>query len=232
MGKFLLVLIASLNLTTAAAAGEAPASVDVGGKNIAVPAPAGLVDAAAAGPKAVAFAESVTPKSNRALLLFIPQDQLASLASDEKPVLMKYAMLQSNRQFNDRDVSPDMFSFVSRFVKSQILGKEAVLNQAIKEGAKEGAAEAKNISVGETKPLAMIRDDKRAMSSLLLLKVAYAKDGTNLEIPLLSTMSLVHLQSRLLYVYVYTVYLDETDLNWIRTTTEQWLKDMLDANPV
>ncbi len=231
MHKLLLVLIASLSLCAAAQAAEAPASVDVGGKHIAVPAPAGLVDAAAAGPKAIAFADSVTPKTNRALLLYIPQDQLASLAGDDKPVLMKYAMLQSNRQFNERDVSPDMFGFVSRFVKTQILGKEAVLNQAIQEGAKEGAAEAKNISVGETRPLMMIRDDKRAMSSLLLMKVAYAKDGTNLEIPLLSTMSLIHLHSRLLYVYVYTLYLDETDLNWIKTTTEQWLSDMLAANP-
>jgi len=231
MRNFLIILAAVLGFASAGHAADNQTTVEVGGKNITVPLPAGMADSAAAGEKAIAFAQSVTPKGNRALLLLVPQDQVAALATEAKPALLKYAMLQSNREFNDRNVSPEMFSFVSRFVKSQILGKEAVLNKAVQQGAKEAATEAKNISLGETKPLMMIRDDKRAMSSLLLMKIAYNKDGTSFDIPLLSSMSLVHLQSRVLYAYVYTIYLDESDLNWIKTTTEQWLKDMIAANP-
>ena len=48
MRTLLLALIASLCLMPAARAADGQSSVDVGGKNIAVPLPPGLVDAAAA----------------------------------------------------------------------------------------------------------------------------------------------------------------------------------------
>ena len=43
-------------------------------------------------------------------------------------------------------------------------------------------------------------------------------------------MIVLRLQSRVLFVYTYSAYKDETSIQWIRTTDERWADAILQAN--
>lgn len=214
-----------------------PATVEVGGANIRIAMPQGFVDGATAGPNAPSFSRTPPANGNRRLMFLMREGDAATLRDGGKPFMKRFGELQAPGSPQKGVVTGEMFRFVSSIVKKQIIGDQQTLDRLIKKGfeeakAKKGnAADTATVALGETKPLAVLRDDDQGFTVLLMTHVSMNQGDVPITVPVVTSMTLLRLQGKIIYAYLFSLYQDDSDTEWLKSNTQDWVGRLLAANP-
>ena len=63
-----------------------------------------------------------------------------------------------------------------------------------------------------------------------LTKYGFVIDGKNIEVPMAMAMTMLHVKGKLLFLYAYSIYRTEADLQWVRAASSAWAGALSMAN--
>ena len=220
-------MAAALFLPSSSLAQSTP-SYRAGLKNFAIPAPTS--DLVETGPDYRVFAESLVPTNNRLIAAFIAPADLDALLSKGEASLNRYALVEVPRRAEFTDVTPDQFKQIADSVATQF---GSTFNSSLKEQQDEinrrlKALNAKASDIALDKPveLGTLFNGPNAYAYGMIMPLT--SNGTTKKMAM--GMIVLRVQSRVLFIFTYTEYKDESSVEWIRTLDEEWANAILQAN--
>jgi hypothetical protein len=232
--------VAATFLLTAAAnsQGMAPAfgkaqgtqTFRVGLKSIAIPSPSS--DLSEIGSDYRVLLETLAPTTNRLIAAFNRPEDLHQILTGGDTPLMRYALVEVPRRAEFVDVDGATFKtladgFAQQFgttLEGAMKTSQDDINRKLKE-LNSGAA---SITIDKPLPLGAFFSKPDAAAFGMVTSVSMAAKGPTTK--MVAGIGLVRVQNRILFLYVYSVYKDDTSVQWVRETSEQWADAILKAN--
>lgn len=224
------VTLAALLFTAAASA----TAIKVGGQSLDVPLPAGFVDTATAAPQLKQLGEKqFTSETARLLLYGVEQAGLERMKKNQGEPIQRYLQVQVPKQLEGASATPADFAELKKLVLEQnsALNKADSRLSALPKG-KFGAyadEKAKQVQPGTPLTLGVLRDDERSLTTLTLSRFE-TKAGKKGTVYVLTATSYILVKDKLLHFYLYADYLKPADAEWLRETSDAWLKAVQQAN--
>jgi hypothetical protein len=173
--------------------------------------------------------EPLAANTNRLIAGFITSDELNALRSSAGTQLKRYALVEVPRRAEFTEVTPEIFKQVVESVGAQfgasidanLKDQEAEVNRRIKDlGASKTVTLEKPVQLGAffTKP------DAASYGMVMPITV----DGVAKKVAM--SMIVIRIQQRMLFLYVFDEYKDESSVQWVRATGEHWTDATLQAN--
>jgi hypothetical protein len=210
--------------------------VSVGGQVVQVPAPAGFVEASHLA-RVREMAEATTPQSNRLVAVFIGETDAELLRNGQGSSLGRYMFVQVARKSEMGTVSRAEFDEVKAVVKEQqadILQRaRSTMGDLVDQVAESVSKQAEgpvDIDIGEPVPLGVIAEGDRFIAMGTLAKYQLAAAGRTIEYAVATGHNIVSTADKLLFVYVFALYRDQGDIQWMRDTSLAWSEQILAAN--
>jgi hypothetical protein len=226
------ILLLGVSLATAQDVSQVPTSSPqsyrAGKKSLVIPPPA--TELYEIGSDYRVTLETIVPASNRLIAAFIRPDELNAVLAPGERLLSRYALVQVPRGAEFVDVNGDDFKKVAGSVAEQfganldtlLKDEEADLNRRLK-AVNSGAAA---INLDKPTPLGSLFSKPDASGFAMIVPVSTKGTTTRMVMGL----SVLRVQNRLLFAYLYSAYKDDESVQWVRRTSEQWADAILAAN--
>jgi hypothetical protein len=199
----------------------------VGLKSIALPAPS--TELVETGSDYRVILDTLTPTTNRLVAAFLLSEEFKAIQTGPTP-LSRYALVEVPRGAEFATISPELFRQIATSIGQEFGGS---LDATLKEQQDEinrrlNALGARSTTVTLDKPMMLgsffSKPDAVGFGGILPIDVSGKKDTKVMG------MSLVRTQERVLALYLYTSYIDNESVNWVRATSEKWADAILAAN--
>jgi hypothetical protein len=234
--SFCLALLALAALPAAHAQTPAPAppktadaqTYRVGLKSIAIPSPSS--DLSEIGPDYRVVLETLAPATNRLVAAFIrPEDLQQTLAGGNAP-LPRYALVEIPRRAEFLDVDSATFKTAADSVAKEFgANLDSDLKTAqddLNHNLKELNSNSASVTIGKPLPLGVLFSKPDAAAFAMVESVSAQGPETKVALGI----TVLRTQNRILFLYLYSTYKDESTVQWIRKTSEQWADAILKAN--
>ncbi|MGD9587809.1 MAG: hypothetical protein AB7Q37_08050 [Pyrinomonadaceae bacterium] len=207
-----------------------PPSHDLGGKRICIPAPEHFTDTIERFPLiAGRLLASETPL-NEVLAAHIDDSILPLLKDGGEPDIPFYTKASVPKHLKSTDISSDEFRALAAELKRQpplalqsaLKKQEADMDSRISEFWGVSA----NMKVGETRTIGHFNEQPNAISSLFVTH----SEAFGRRFLTIGSMSLVHVNDRLLFLYVFRTTADPQDQSAVIDITKGWIARTLQAN--
>ena len=231
----LLIFALSAALLTAASADpliDKSWPSNVGPTRLSLPIPDGYEEATQVAPALRQFGERLAPPVNRVLAYFVSTDDVRALrASASGAEFKRYFLVETLRQAEQSDISPAEFSQAQTIIRDQYKHMLPDAAKAMKpqidslanELRESSGGKISGLKVGELRGLDIFIDDPQAISLLAVTKVTVQTQDTSTEVPMALALNTVLVGGKLVYLYVYTRYAGDRDLDWARAQSKVWL---------
>ncbi|HEY2860603.1 MAG TPA: hypothetical protein VGJ21_19445 [Terracidiphilus sp.] len=182
------------------------------------------------GPDYRVLLEPLAPTSNRLVAAFVTPDDLKKLLTSASTNLTRYALVEVPRRAEFTDVTPELFKQVDESFGAQL---GAQTEATTKDSQDELNRRLKALGGGSTS----ITLDKPLMLGTLFAKpdaggygeiLPLAVNGATIKMA--AGVTILRVRQRILFIYLYAPYKDETSVDWIRATGEKWVDAILAAN--
>jgi hypothetical protein len=225
-----LVFFPNSNPNMARAQATAAPTYRTGLKSITIPPPTS--DLNEIGSDYRVLLETTVPDSNRLIAAYMLAEDAANLHAGIAKGASRYAYIETSRRAEFAELDAASFKQIAAAVAQQfgaitdgspmdIKAHEDELNHKLKAvGAKEVNFD-KPVQLGEL----FSKPDACAFGMIMSI----SSNGAA-SVKMIAGMTVLRVQNRLLYAYVYSAYKDEESLRWVRTTSEQWADAILKAN--
>jgi hypothetical protein len=203
-------------------------SYRAGKKSILIPSPSS--DLSEMGPDYRVVLETYAPATNRLIAAFTRPEDVQSILVGRDAPLPRYGMVEVLRRAEFSDI--DAATFKSAIVE---MGKQFGVNSDIdfKEQQDELNRNLKSLNSGATTisidkplPLGQFFCKTDACGFGLVMEVSAKGSSTKL----ISCVTILRVQNRFMYLFLYSVYKDESSAQWVRKTSEEWADAVLAAN--
>ncbi|HEY2466245.1 MAG TPA: hypothetical protein VGI45_00200 [Terracidiphilus sp.] len=196
-------------------------------KSFTIPLPSSeLVEA---GPDYRVLLEPLVPINNRLVAAFLQPADLDTLRSGPSAALGRYALVEIPRRVEFSEITPELFKQITDTIATQF---GAAVDASLKDQQDEANRRLK--ALGSS---ADITFDKPVQLGTLFSKPDASGYGMIMPVSvggktkkMIMGMIVVHVQARVLLIYLYGEYKDQSSLDWIRTTDEHWADAILQAN--
>jgi hypothetical protein len=197
-------------------------------KNFTIPAPTS--ELTEPGPDYRVLLEPLSPTQNRLIAAFLLPADLDTLRSGSTATLNRYALVEVLRQAEFADVTPEMFKQVSDAFGTQF---GAAVDANLKDNQDEINRRLKALHSAASE----VTLDKPVQLGALFTKpdacafgmVMSMTSGGKARKEVVGVIAM-RVRSRLVFLYTYTEFKDDSSVQWIRTTDEQWADAILQAN--
>ena len=197
-------------------------------KSIVIPPP--TADLSEMGSDYRVLAESFAPDTNRLLAAFLTADDSANLRSGVSKPFSRYALVETLRRAEFTDINADTYKQVADAVAQQFgaaldaptKDQQDVINRKLK--AMRGVDA--TLTVDKPMPLGALFAKPNARGFGMIEPIS----GGASSVRMVVGMTILRVQSRLIYAFVYSVYKDDESVQWVRTTSEKWADAILKAN--
>jgi hypothetical protein len=232
-------LFLPLLLAGTAAAAEDTYPAPIGRALLALPVPAGFVEPSRSVPPLRAMGERMTPPSNRLLALFIAEADERDAREGRNPGMARYYMAQTLRQTEEESLSSGDFGQVKTLLRQQyqqllssVAGAaQGHLDNALRDLGRDAGADVPSLKLGELRGLDVFDEREGSISLLAMTKLALQQAGGQVtELPVAMSITTARVKDKLVYFYAYSQYRDKADLDWLRSTTRDWLPRLAAAN--
>lgn len=220
-----------------ALAGTQSVTIDVGGTQIYVPAPNSFHEVSQLSPETRKLAETMTPPDNRLLAVFVSEADLGRIMKGESPQLYRYMYLQVFRELEKSGLTAAEFQQLGNQVKQQqetLLEKVRSRVGSLVDSASAKLSKERNIPLkiqfGEQAPLGVFLNNSDAIGFASLARVRVSANGKQVDDVIASGVSFIRVKGKLLFAYVYGKYDDQQDVEWVRTTSINWLAHLSSSN--
>jgi hypothetical protein len=198
-------------------------------KSIAIPAPTS--DLSEIGPDYRVLLEPLAADSNRLLAAFTSPDDAAAMRAGSSEGMKRYALVEVMRRAEFTAITPDIFKQVEDTLATQF---GTTFDKALKDGQDELNHKLKAMN-GDSS--AAVNFDKPVQLGLLFSKPDACGFGAimpasvkGVAVKLAVGMTVLRVQERLIYAYLYIQYKDEDSVQWVHKTAEAWADSILAAN--
>jgi hypothetical protein len=205
-----------------------PETYRVGLKSIAIPSPS--KDLSEIGPDYRVVLETLAPASNRLVAAFTrPEDLKRILAGGDAP-LPRYALVEILRPAEFVDVDSATFKTVADSLAKEFGANiEADMKLAqddLNRNLKELNSNSASVAIGKPLPLGALFSKPDAAAFAMVESVSAKGPETKVAMAVV----VLRAQNRVLFLYLYSIYKDESTVQWLRNTSEQWADAILKAN--
>lgn len=174
--------------------------------------------------------EPLSPIANRLVAAYLLPDEFEGLTKNGTQ-LTRYGLVEVPRRAEFADVNEDMFKQVAEMTAKQF---DVSLSGSLKEIQEETDLKVKNLgstggAITIDKPMALGAFFNKP--NAVGFGAAMVVNTAGKEQKVAACIALIRVRSRILDLYLYTPYVDETSVQWVRTTGEQWADAVLKANP-
>ena len=225
----LLCFVTSAPIIVQAQSPETP-TYRTGLKSIAIPPPTS--DLSEVGSDYRVLLENSVPDSNRLIAGYLLATDIANLHAGVVRGASRYALIETLRGAEFAELDAASFRQVSVAV-AQRFGAN-LDSQPIDLKAQEEELNHKLKAVGNTNALTL---DKPVLLGALFSRpdacgfgMVATVSGNGASVKMVTGMTVLRVQNRLLYAFVYSSYKDEDSVQWVRNTSEQWVDAILKAN--
>lgn len=225
------IIAIALGTVTAQAAKTIIVST-LGNATIRLPAPSGFADPSEDSPRLASLARTLTPPSNIAMALFISRADIGQIGKGQLK-MDRYMMVQGYGKTQYQNITAHDFKKFKHVLTTQqeSLSKKATegANKHFKnvQGNLEKITRSRvDIKIGEVVPLGIFHEDKYSIGMAMYTKIkSRGKEETKI---IIATTALI--KGKLVFLYVYSKYRSEKDLNWAKQKAKQWLYQVKRAN--
>ncbi len=205
-----------------------PQTYRVGLKSIAIPSPS--KDLSEIGSDYRVVIETMAPAANRLVAAFNrPEDLHQILAGGDTP-LARYALVEIPRQAEFAEVDSATFKTVADSMAKEFganLGADTKTAQDdLNHNLKELNSKAATIAIGKPFPLGALFSKPDAAAFGMIESVSTQGPETKMAVAIV----VLRAQNRVLFLYLFSMYKDESTVQWVRNTSEQWADAVLAAN--
>jgi hypothetical protein len=205
-----------------------PQSYRSGLKSIVLPPPS--ADLNEIGPDYRVLMDSTVPDTNRLLAAFLTAEDSANLRSGVSNGLSRYALVENLRRAEFMDVDADIFKQVSEGMAQQF---GVVLNASTKDEEEELNRKIKSmrgvdaaLTLDKPMQLGVLFSKPNACSFGIIQQIS----ASGSSVKMVAAITILKIQNRLIYAYLYSMFKDEDSIQWVRKTSEQWADAILKAN--
>lgn len=215
-----------------------PATIHIGGKAVYLPAPTEFYSIGELFPDIMrGIEETMVPPQNRLLEVFVSESDLGQLMIGQTPDLERYMLVQVYKPTESIDLSTSQFSQFAREFKHQqdsfLSGVRDqisdLLDQTSDKRSEDYGVESQ-ITMGEQVSLGVFTEADNSIGVANLTKYNVSTDNQQTDHVVAGSSVFVHVQNRLIYVYVYSIYQGSGDLDWVRSTSSDWIHKISAAN--
>jgi hypothetical protein len=211
--------------------------IEVGDTKINVHAPLDFYEISELSPETRKYFEIMTPPSNSLLAVFVSEDDLGRIMKGESPNLQRYMILQTPRNFANNNISEMQFNQLVTYLKEQhnmLLSDMKDKIGSYLDDAADQISKDKDISldmkIGQQVPLGILFEKLGILSFVNLIKFQVTVDGKSVDSVVVASTSLLKVKDRILYAYVYSIYDNQEDINWVRAKTKEWMDLILEKD--
>lgn len=239
MRRQLILISATIALINAAVAASNPAVLDIGGVEIRIPAPDGFFRIDGIDHEYDRLARSLVPPHNRSIAQFGTERELAELLAGRWPSAKRGFGVQVMRALESVRATRSQFDRIKDRLKTDLLEVETdpefqrlirEMELGISKGFFDLDGTAHNVTIGNPIPLGIY--DETAESLLFSMLMTAYVDGANDDDIFVGMVSgaCIHINERVLYLYATSEYVDNTDIEWVRTALMNWRDEVVKAN--
>jgi hypothetical protein len=197
-------------------------------KSIAIPSPSN--DLGEIGSDYRVVLETMVPPTNRLVAAFIrPEDLHQVLAGGNAP-LAQYALVEIPRRAEFAEVNPATFKTAADSVAKEFgANLEADLKKGmddVNHNLKELNSNSTSVVLSKPLPLGVLFSKPDAAAFAMVESVS----AQGPEIKVAIAVVVLRAQRRILFLYLYSIYKDESTIQWARNASEQWTDAILKAN--
>lgn len=207
---------------------DEPQSYRAGLRSIVIPPP--TADLHELGSDYRVLAEGFAPDTNRLIAAFLLAEDAANVHAGVSKPLSHYALVETLRRTEFANIDDKTFKEVTESMAQQF---GATLEASMKDQEQELNHKLKAMR-GD---VATITLDKPVQLGSFFCKLDACGFGTIMPVStagsavkMVTGSTLLRVQNRLLYVFVYAIFKDEDSVQWVRKTSELWADSILDAN--
>jgi hypothetical protein len=229
-------LLGALSLVTAQAQ-TVSNSLHVGGVTIEAPSLPGFNEISKISPDVVALAQAMIPATKRLLGVYLSDRDYEKLVNGESPEFDRYIFIQVHRELENKNLSRADFREISTQLKAQ---QDTILDDVkedvgkIIDNASNQISEDYDVSLdmelGDQKSLGVFLDQPNAVAFTSLVKYQGSLEGESFDYVMAGSTMLMKVKRRLLYVYVYSQYDAQADVDWVESRTTELANLLLTAN--
>lgn len=205
-------------------------SVELGGRTVRIPAPDRFTDSLLHFPRVASRLIAAESPMNEVLAVHVTDDIVSVLKDGQDPDLPFYTKVSVLKEFKSTDVeAADFQSLAADFEKLSPGALQSVV-KSVEQGAGErltnhwGTDSA--LRIGETRMLGYFDKQPQAISSMFVMNA----EMFDRKLLILGSMSLVHVNKRVLFLYVFLVPNGTDDQNLVTGLTRSWTAKTIAAN--
>lgn len=202
----------------------APFAIRLGGDRLVLDTPPGFSDAAVfSSPRLTELAESLTEASNRVLLFALSDGDARRFGSGDELALRRYLVIVTPRATERHSVSDAEFAV--------LLADSARDLAPPPPGTTDYRKYLREKTPGTPQVLAVLRNDAQGLG-ILRGVMRMLKGGWREEKPVfhLSTVTMVLIAGKPLYISAFSAYDGPADLDWVRTVSGRWVEELRRLN--
>lgn len=222
--------LAAQNSVKVAPIPAAADTYDLGGRAVRVPAPEKFTDTMVLYPRIAGRLIAGESPLNEVLAVHVTDDILPQIKNGEEPDLPFFAKVSVSKRLKAEDVeASDFQTLVAEFEKQS----PGLLQSIVKTGEKGAGERLSNhwggdvsLKFGETRMLGYFDKQPRSISSMFLMNL----EMFNRKLVIVGSMSLVHVNKRIIFLYVFRIPSSSTDQEMVADLTKYWTAKTVAAN--
>lgn len=208
---------------------EATPTYRVGLKSVAIPPPSS--DLPETGSDYRVLLELMAPNQNRLIAAFLIPDELKALTTSKTSTsFTRYALAETSRRGEFATMTPELFKQVTDSMGQQF---GATMNSTLKDQEDEANRKLKvyndsapKVTLDQPYMLGTLFSKPNASGFGMIMQGTVNGNSKRMAVG----VSIVRVQERVLYLYLFNSSDDEESIRWIRAATENWVNAVLKAN--
>jgi hypothetical protein len=215
----------------------APASdwFQLGTKKVRIPAPQGFTEIFSRFDSVVARMKATEDPNNETVTSHLPTSSLAKYEANQEQRLDHYTKVSVSKNLKTTDITPEYFAEVVAETEKQLATLGDPNDQLLKKiegnsskGLSELWGKETTVKVNQPKNLGAFDRGPNLYSVLLFV----SGDLNGKKYSTLTTISLLRINQRLVWVYTYKMDPTQADIAMLKTFTKKWTAAILAANTV
>jgi len=168
------------------------------------------------------------PENNRLICGFLTKRDMQKLVEGKDPELETYILVEVSKEFENLDCKPNNFKEVISSIGDVTTIISSSRDEVLKEvNYKLNSMDIQEIQLNETKSLGVIFSKEDAIATGMIMKFQI---GESISTYACSAL-LMRLKERLIFVYIYKLYSNQTTIDDIVSMTDNYATSLLAANP-
>jgi len=174
--------------------------------------------------------ETFAPVTNRLVAAFTRPEDLNQLLQGGDTPLSQYALVEVPRRAEFAEIDPATFKIVADSLAKEFgTNLEADLKSGqdeLNRNLKELNSNSVSVTVDKPLPLGLLFSKPNVAAFALIETVASKGPDTKVA----AAIIVLRVQNRVLFLYLYNTYKDESTVQWLHKTSEDWADAILKAN--